>query len=104
MAAVVISPNGDITVDGKTVTPAQAATEAGVAIADIHKIITALSNRKNITWKNAEKAVIYLAGIVGASNGFTWLTMPNSVREWLVGGAAFVLAAIHISTPTTPTA
>lgn len=97
--AVIIAPNGNITVDGKLITPEQAASDANIAVEDLHKLVTALHNKTLLSWKNAEKAVVYLAGIVGASNGFTTFTMPASLREWIVGGSAFVLGMIHISTP-----
>lgn len=50
--------------------------------------------------KKFEKLVTYVVGIFAATNGFGGaLAIGHTIDEVLLGGAAAVLAAIHISTP-----
>lgn len=91
-----IASDGTLTIDGKVVTPA----EADTAITDVHNAWLKLSNRKNWSIKNAEKVLLYGVGVVGATNGLTFLSMSASLRETLVGASGFVLALIHVSMPT----
>lgn len=91
-----IDPDGTLYVDGKKITPGEVVEGVNLA----HKAYIELMNRKNWTVKNVEKAVLYGAGVVAATNGFTALSLPVTLREWLLGGSALILAAVHISTPT----
>lgn len=51
------------------------------------------------TFKNSgiEKALVYVIGAVGATNGFTFLHLSGSLREVLVGASAFIVGMIHNS-------
>lgn len=91
-----IDADGTLTVDGKVVTPA----EANTVVSDAHKAYIELMNRKNWTVKNAEKVLMYGVGLVGATNGFSFLSLNAGLRATLVGAAAFVVAMVHHSTPT----
>lgn len=92
---VEIDKSGNVTVDGVRITPGE--VEQGVTWVD--RAFREASNKQNWTVKNAEKVVLYVAGIAAATNGFGQIPLPTDVRGWVVGGAALVLAAVHISTP-----
>lgn len=50
--------------------------------------------------KKFEKLAMYVVGIFGATNGFGGaFALGHTIDEVLLGAAAAVLAAIHISTP-----
>lgn len=50
--------------------------------------------------KSLEKLAAWAAGVVAATNGFAQWNIPTTIREWIMGGAAIILAGIHISTPS----
>lgn len=94
-----IASDGTITVDGKIVTPAEASKLIPTVEHEVWNVITAIRNRKNWSIKNGEKVLLWGAGLISATNGFAQLSIPSNVRGWIIGGAAFVLGAIHNSTP-----
>ena len=62
---------------------------------------TAVTLFKN---KGFEKALMYVVGLLASTNVLGQVPISTSLKEWLVGGAAVVLGAIHLSTPVTPKA
>ncbi len=99
---VEILSDGTLKIDGKEYNPQVVASTVSTAERDLAIAYHELTNRRNGTLKNVEKLVVYVAAIAGATNGFGQIPMAPSVRGWIVGGAAFVLAAIHVSTPKAP--
>ena len=95
---VSIDADGKVTVDGVVITPG----EVDKVAADVDKAWKLLSNRRNWTFKNAEKVLAYAAALVSGTNVFGQIGIPSDARATIVGAAAFVLAAIHVSTPKTP--
>jgi hypothetical protein len=91
-----IKPDGTLLIDGKVVTPQEAST----LVKDAHKLWLELQVRSNWSIKNAERLLAYGVGLVGATDGFSFLAMPADLRATLVGAAAFVAGMIHLSTPT----
>lgn len=94
-----IAEDGTLTVDGVVVTAAEVEKDIPVVEKDLKIGLNTLHNWRQINIKSVEKAVLYVAGVAGATNGFSGLSLPSSLREAIVGGSAFVLAAIHVSTP-----
>ena len=92
-----IDPDGTLHVNGKEVTPQSLVTGVG----DLTKLIDAARMKKNWSIKNAEKVIVYIAGLVAATNGFDAFKIPTNIREWIIGGSALVIAAIHNSTNVT---
>ena len=103
MAVINVASDGTLTIDGAVVTPAQVAAVAPNIITDVENFVKLTSNKKNWTVKNIEKLLAWGAGLVAVTNGFSTLTMPTSLRDWLMGSAAIILAAVHISTPAAAT-
>ena len=50
--------------------------------------------------KTVEKALVYVATLVTTTNVFGTIGVPTGVKEWALGAAGFILAAIHVSTPS----
>lgn len=57
----------------------------------------ATDNSLGVNTRTLEKLLVYGAGIVGATNGFAQLAMPNTVRVGLMSISAFIIAALHVS-------
>jgi len=104
MSNVSIAPDGTITIDGKVVSPGEVATLTPAITSGISTLIKDVTNRHNWSIKNVEKLLAWGAGLVATTNGFSALSLSPNIREALLGAAAFVLGAIHVSTPTTPKA
>jgi hypothetical protein len=52
-----------------------------------------------VSWRSVEKLLAYGAGIVAATNGFAQVALPTSLRDWLLGASAVIVAALHVSGP-----
>lgn len=99
MPTVSITPENKVVIDGKTIDPATIGKNVPVVLSDIELAYKALRSRKNWTLKNLEKLLAYGAAVVAATNGFSAAGLPPTIREWLLGASALVIAALHVSTP-----
>lgn len=52
-----------------------------------------------VSWRSIEKLLSYGAALVASTNGFAQLSLPTSLRDSLLGVAAIVVAALHVSGP-----
>lgn len=55
----------------------------------------------NLNGKSLEKLALYAVGVL-TQTGVFHVTLAG--KEWLTASVALVLAALHVSTPTTPKA
>jgi hypothetical protein len=53
---------------------------------------------KSWKWKSVEKCIAYGALLVSSTKGFDTVPIPNSIRGWLIGGSALIIAALHLGT------
>jgi|SRR6185312_3994121 len=95
MPNLTIQENGDLVLDGKTITPEQVSKLAPTITNDVEGVMRVLLNKKMWTWKNVEKTLVYGAGVVAATNGFSAAGLPLSIRGWLLAGSAIIIAAIN---------
>jgi hypothetical protein len=49
-----------------------------------------------VSWRSVEKLLAYGAGIVAATNGFAQVALPTSLRDWLLGASAVIVAALPL--------
>lgn len=92
------SKTGAVTVDGVVVSPG----EVGTVVRDTDLAWREVTNRKNWNIKQIEKGVVYVATVVTTTNVFGQIPLPTGVKEWVLGGAALIIGAIHVSTPKVP--
>jgi hypothetical protein len=50
--------------------------------------------------KSAEKGLLYIGGLLSATNVFGAGSMDQSLRTWITASIALILAGLHISTAT----
>ena len=95
--------NGTVTINGVTYTAAEAgalvAKEAPIIVRDTKAVWEDLSRRSNWNIKNVERVALYAATFITTSNVFGQIPLPTNLRIGFASAAAFVLAAIHVSTP-----
>lgn len=88
-----------VTVVHDTTPSVTTANSIETEVANGIKALRPFANRNAIklNTRSVEKLLVYGAGIVAATNGFSALTMPNTVRGVLLAASAGVIAALHVS-------
>lgn len=84
-----VDNQGNVTVDGKTITPQQFASLAS----DVPMVVKQLESK--FSWTNVEHAALYLVSVVGATNVFGTVHL-GTLRYVLPSAAAFIIGSLHL--------
>ena len=95
MPSYSIDSDGTVYIDGK---PVLNAKQVPVIEKDVKQVIATIKSGQ-FSVKSLEKLLAWGAALVASTNGFAQAGLPSNIREWMLGGAALILAGIHNNTP-----